>query len=1109
MKLKNLFIVFYSLISIFLILLGILAFVMLDIQKDTAKIQDLHFQAYKLANELKESSDALTLQCKTYVLTEDPIWEEKYWETLDIRNGKKPRPDGKTIALQDSLKKLPLTDEERNLLIKAESNSNKLVMTERTAFYAVKGIFDDGKGNFSVKKTPDIKLAKKLLFGDQYNTDKSTIMNPIQDFITLIAKRTSEELISQNNKTSWLIRGKIVLILIIAAITVISFFILKEKIIKKLDELEIAYKKLEESEEKFRRFMDSVPGLAYIKKHDTRVEFCNAGFKTYLGIDPDVIINKMGDEIFPPEFAKKILEDDMKILESGKTEIFEEQFAGRLWSTHKFIIPRIDNPPYLGGISIDITDAKTAEEMSRKLFRAVEQSSVSVVITDLKGNIEYVNPKFINLTGYSFEEVKGQNPRVLKSDSAQSLNIKYENLWQTISSGKEWKGEFCNKKKNGELYWESASISPIFDNNGIVTHYLAIKEDITEKRKIEKALAESEEKYRILFADSPDAYLIILDGVYADCNKSAEKMLKIDKSKIIGKVPGALSPEFQPDGHKSLELMENYLNAALRTGSCTFEWLHKRSDGTSFYSEISVTTITFEGKRAFFTTWRDITERKQAEKALKINEARLEEAQAIAHIGNWEIDLTTLQINGSDEALRIFGIEKTGSAFPLKYIQMAALPEFRPVLDKTLSDLLEFGESYDVEYKIKRFNDGSIRWIHSKAEMVSENNGGSPRVMGIIQDITERKTVEEELQKNRTFLYDIIENNGALIYVKDNEGVYQLVNRKWEETTGLKKEEVIGRRDRDVFPPEIGERYRNADLEVMHYGGVKECEEILETDTGNRYFISIKFPMKEVDNEIKGICGISTEITERKESESRIKKYADELQELNYTKDKFFSIIAHDLKNPFHGLINLSRILLQDYLELSEDDKISFIKSIEELSSNTYKLLENLLDWSRIQTGKMSLTLESFNILAELYQTIALVKQMANNKGIDFSYSISQSEAIYADKNMLTTIIRNLGTNAVKFTEGGGKIVLSVIKKEKHTLFSVSDTGVGIDPDNIEKLFRIDMNIKTTGTAKEKGTGLGLLLCKELVEKHKGEIWAESRKGKGTVFYFTIPNKKE
>ncbi len=1107
MKLKNLFVVFYSLIALFLLLLGFLTYLMLSIQNETVEKQRVHFQAYKLANELKESSDNLTRMCKTYVLTEDPIWEEKYWQILDIRNGKKPRDDGRTIALQDSLKKLDLTDEERRKLTVAENNSNKLVFTEEAAFNAVKGIFDDGSGRFNVKKKPDINLAKELVFGSQYYSDKNSIMKPIEEFIQLIDKRISGELNQQNSKTYWLIRIKLTLIFIIIAITVVSFFILKEKIIKKLDELGIAYKKLEESEEKFRRFMDSIPGLAYIKKNDTRVEFCNEGFKTYLGIDPHLILNKLGDEVFPSEFAKKILEDDLKVLESGKTEIFEEQFADRLWSTHKFIIPRIDNPPYLGGISIDITGAKAAEEMSRKLFRAVEQSSVSVVITDLKGNIEYVNPKFVDLTGYSFEDVKGANPRVLKSDDSEKNKEKYSDLWQTISSGREWNGEFCNKKKNGELYWESASISPIFDNNGNVTHYLAIKEDITEKRQIQKALAESEEKYRILFSDSPDAYLIIVDGVYVDCNKSAEKMLKTEREDIIGKMPGSLSPEFQPDGMNSIEVMQNYLKAALRTGSSTFEWLHKRKDDSSFYSEISVTPISYEGKQAFFTTWRDITERKKAEKALKINEARLEEAQAIAHIGNWEIDLTTLQINGSDEALRIFGIEKTGGAFPLKYIQQAAFPEFRPILDKMLSDLLELGQSYDVEYRIRRFDNGGIRWIHSKAEMVSENNGGSPRVMGIIQDITERKLVEEELQKNRTFLYDIIENSGALIFVKDTEGVYQLVNKKWEDTTGLKRDEVIGRKDVEVFPLEIGKNFRDSDAEVIEYGIVKECEETLKTDTGTRYFISIKFPMKEVNSEIKGVCGISTEITERKESESRIKKYADELQELNYTKDKFFSIIAHDLKNPFHGLINLSRILLQDYTELSEDDKISFIKSIEELSSNTYKLLENLLDWSRIQTGRMALTLESFNILAELYQTISLVKQMALNKGIDFSYSIGQSDMIYADKNMLATILRNLGTNAVKFTESGGKIVLSVVKENNYTLFSVSDTGVGIDSESIEKLFRIDMNLKTAGTAKEKGTGLGLLLCKELAEKHKGKIWVESNPGKGTVFYFTIPDK--
>jgi len=1101
MKLKNLFIGFYGFIIVSLLILGVLAFIISNNQEKLITGQEQHLRSYLLANDLKKSSEDLTRFCRNYVFTEDPLWEKKYWEVLDIRNGKIGKDGGKAYPLLDSLKKLGLTNDEFILLKEAEDFSNELVNTEKKAFYAVKGLFEDGSGNYTVKKQPDVKLASKILFDDKYYQAQRRIMEPIDKFISVVSTRTQAQIQKQKAIALWLLRVKIILVFLVIVIAVLSFFLLKERIIKKLLELNQAHTILEERDEQFRLFMDSLPGLAYIKDNDTRALFANKGFQTYLGIEESAILNKKAFDIFPPEFASKIEEDDIRVLGSDKTERIEEVFAGRTWATQKFIIPRTGKPPYLGGISIDITETKKAEETSRKFFYAVEQSAMSVVITDINGAIEYVNPKFTQLTGYTKEEVEGKNPRVLKSDNLPKE--KYKELWETISSGKEWRGEFCNLKKNKELYWESATISPLFDNSGKITHYIAIKEDITEKKAIERALAESEEKYRISFTNSPDAYFIIIDGVYVDCNRSAERFLRLDRKDIIGRKTGSYSAGYLPDGRKASDVFNEELERARTEGNHNFIWKSTRDDGSEVIVDVTVTLIELEGKPAIFATWRDITEKKKAEVELKVNEAKLQEAQAIGHLGNWEINLNTGLIKGSDEAARIYGMEP-GSEYPLNYVQSAVLPEYRAQMDKELKELIEGKRNYDQEFLIRRFNDGAYRWLHSKAEFVTNGAGTPPRIVGIVQDITERKLVAEELHKSRTFLSDIIENNGALIYVKDKFGVHQLVNKKWEETTGLTRDKVIGKSDIEIFPDGDAEKFRLVDMQTIMEGKIIECEEVLSTPSGNKHFLTIKFPMRE-GGEITGLCGISTEITERKEAESKLQKYTEELQDLNHTKDKFFSIIAHDLKNPFHGLINLSRMLLQDYMILTEDEKISFIKSIEDLSNNTYKLLENLLDWSRVQTGRMPLNIETFNLLSELYPTITILRQSAANKNITFNYTIEQSAVIRADKNMLSTIVRNIVTNAVKFTQQGGKISLNVKYLDDRIEFAVSDTGIGIDKEDLSNLFRIDKNIKTLGTAKEKGTGIGLLLCKELVEKHNGEIWAESETGKGTTFYFTIP----
>lgn len=253
------------------------------------------------------------------------------------------------------------------------------------------------------------------------------------------------------------------------------------------------------------------------------------------------------------------------------------------------------------------------------------------------------------------------------------------------------------------------------------------------------------------------------------------------------------------------------------------------------------------------------------------------------------------------------------------------------------------------------------------------------------------------------------------------------------------------------------------------------------------------------------ILYVERDITERKRVEKEILQKNLQLAELNATKDKFFSIIAHDLKSPFQGLLGYTQILLDDHMILSEEEKITFIKSIEDLSLSAFKLLENLLEWSRIQTGQMSFVQEEFNLLLELYPTLSLVKQTAQNKGIEFSFIIGSTIAVFADKNMLSTIIRNLVSNSIKYTEPGGRIVLKTKKLNSFIEISVEDTGIGMEEETIKNLFKIGKSTTRKGTANEKGTGLGLLLCKEMVERHGGIINVESKFNKGSKFIFTIP----
>ncbi|PLX25051.1 MAG: hypothetical protein C0599_01315 [Salinivirgaceae bacterium] len=235
-----------------------------------------------------------------------------------------------------------------------------------------------------------------------------------------------------------------------------------------------------------------------------------------------------------------------------------------------------------------------------------------------------------------------------------------------------------------------------------------------------------------------------------------------------------------------------------------------------------------------------------------------------------------------------------------------------------------------------------------------------------------------------------------------------------------------------------------------------------------------------------------------------LEKQKKELVTLNNTKDKFFSIIGHDLKNPFSTVIGLSELLLDDFESFEKERLKVFIEQINKFSSNAYALLENLLQWARSQTGKLKLTKNLYNLRDVIEDNIELLSGNAKQKNITLNYP-NESAFWNFDVNMISTVIRNLISNAIKFTHENGQIDIKYEERANKLYVSIADTGMGIAKKDLPKLFKLDINPTTIGTSDEKGTGLGLILCSEFIERHGGEIWAESEPGEGSIFKFYLP----
>ncbi len=377
-----------------------------------------------------------------------------------------------------------------------------------------------------------------------------------------------------------------------------------------------------------------------------------------------------------------------------------------------------------------------------------------------------------------------------------------------------------------------------------------------------------------------------------------------------------------------------------------------------------------------------------------------------------------------------------------------------------------------------------------------------------IIDFTQQK-VKEELIKDSEARFENMANTApVMIWIADVEGLFSFVNKVWLEYSGK----------------EIGNQLGMNWLKAVHQDDLENLLNTYRNAFRSRNFFTFEFRLKGKNNKFEwmmirgtprlsrdnifmGFIGSCTNINAQKEFEKKIQKVNSELVEINSVKDKFFSIISHDLRSPLGGLMQILEILDESYDSLDDQEKVDIIKEAARSSKMVFALMENLLEWSRIQTGKIPYEPEVLEILPLINELEALYSQNLKNKQITLKINIEAGVSVFADIKMTNTILRNLVSNAIKFTNPNGLIFISSESNGNFIIIKVKDSGVGIDKEYSNKLFKADSSYSTEGTAHEKGTGLGLVLCKDLVEKQGGEIWVESKKGQGSAFYFSLPKK--
>ena len=375
------------------------------------------------------------------------------------------------------------------------------------------------------------------------------------------------------------------------------------------------------------------------------------------------------------------------------------------------------------------------------------------------------------------------------------------------------------------------------------------------------------------------------------------------------------------------------------------------------------------------------------------------------------------------------------------------------------------------------------------------------------QDITKRKQAEKKLQESEGRINTLVQTIPDLIWLKDKEGVYLSCNRMFERFFGAQQEDIVGKTDYDFVNRNLADSFREHDRKAMVLGLPSSNEEwVTFADDGHRALLdTIKTPMFDSDGILIGVLGIARDITERKLAESMLKENEVLLRDLNATKDKFFSIIAHDLKNPINSISGFSELLVENLRTYEVEKSAKIIAQINSSSKHILDLLDNLLTWAKTQSGQIDFNPKNQFLQPSILQIVDVLNFSAKLKNISFEILLEDDIEVYADQDMLQTILRNLITNAIKFTNSGGIVYVKAILEQNHLKITIEDNGIGMNDETRNKLFSLGGNLTTNGTENEKGTGLGLILCKEFVEKHGGKIWVESEIGKGSRFIFTLP----
>jgi PAS domain S-box-containing protein len=820
-------------------------------------------------------------------------------------------------------------------------------------------------------------------------------------------------------------------------------------------------------------------------------------------------------------------------------EIKNRAKDGSIYWVDTTIVPTLSTdgkPRQYVAIRADITDRKRTEEALKESLAtsdralreladqkfALDQHAI-VAVTDVQGTITYVNDKFCAISQYSKEELIGQNHRIL--NSGQHSKDFFQQMYHTISKGEVWHNEIKNRAKDGSIYWVDTTIVPFVGADGKPRQYLAIRADITERKRVE----ELRERLAAVVESSDDAIITkTLDGTITAWNRGAEKVFGYSADEAVGQSIRMLMPPGRMGE-------ESEILARIGRGESVdhFETTRIRKDGKRI--EVSATispirdamgTIVGASKIA-----RDVTERIVAQQTLETQTLMLESVVhsvteglvAVDEQGKFVIwNAAAEKILGmgttelpDDEWTGHYGLFMTDTVTPFPTNELPVIRAIRGEVSTTemfvRNHRLPHGAWIEVSAGPRRDKDGAVCGGVAAFRDVTKTKADEREIRKLNDELEQRvmqRTAQlETANKDLAYLAAVVESSDDAIIGTTLGGTITAWNSGAHKLFRYSATEAVGQPMGILLPPDRS----NEETDILARIGAGEFVDHFETvrvrKDGKNVDVSVTLsPIRDVHGTIVGASKIARDITERKRSEEELRENRN--NQLRF-KDEFLSHVSHELRSPLTAIKQFTTILHGGLAGELKDDQREYLQIVLKNVLQLQAMIDDLLEVTRLETGKLSVEPESVSIPDAVTDSINTLRVSALAKGVNLSCTLpSDLPSVHADPIRLRQMLIILLDNAIKFTPKGGVIKIQArrLPQDPHFLvLEVSDTGCGVSSEAAEKVFeRLHQAAEAKG-ATRKGLGLGLFICKELVTRHGGQIWVKSQLEQGSIFSFTLP----